>query len=187
VKHLEHLIVGGAACLLLCAGGTRVEAQGVASSFEQLGVLVKPGDKITVVDVTGRKAEGRLGKLSRDTLTLATPAGPRELGEVDVAEVRQRRDDSLRNGAIIGAVAATAYFLTAAAVLSDSDGGGVLIGSAIRGGVLFAGMGAAAGVGIDALIRRKQVIYRKSSRETRVSLAPLFGRGRRGAAITVTF
>ena len=184
---MKHLTLGGAVCLLLCAGGARVEAQGVASSFEQLNVLVKPGDKITVVDVTGRKAEGRIGKLSRDILTLATPAGPRELGEVEVAEIRQRRDDSLKNGAIIGAVAGTAYFVTMAALLSDSDGGDVIISTAVTGGVLFAGLGAAAGVGIDALITRKQVIYRKSSRETKVSVSPLFGHGRRGAAVSVKF
>ena len=184
---MKYLTVRGAVCLFLCAGGARVEAQGVAASFEQLGVLVKPGDKITVVDVTGRKAEGRIGKLSRDILTLATPAGPRELGEVEVAEIRQRRDDSLKNGAIIGAVAGTAYFVTMAALLSDSDGGDVIISTAVTGGVLFAGLGAAAGVGIDALITRKQVIYRKSSRETKVSVSPLFGHGRRGAAVSVKF
>ena len=74
---MKHLTMSGVVFLLLCAGGTRVEAQEVASSFDQLAVLVKPGDKITVVDVTGRKTEGRIGKLSRDTLTLVTPAGPR--------------------------------------------------------------------------------------------------------------
>jgi hypothetical protein len=184
---MKYLTVAGAVCLLLWAGGARVEAQGVATSFDQLSVLVKSGDKITVVEVSGREAEGRIGKLSRDTLTLATPAGPRELGEVDVAEIRQRRDDSLKNGAIIGAVAGTTYFVTMAALLSDSDGGDVIIGTAVAGGVLFAGLGAAAGVGIDALIARKQVIYRKSSRETRVSVSPLFGRGRRGAAVSETF
>jgi hypothetical protein len=125
--------------------------------------------------------------MSRDILTLATPAGLRQLGEADVAEIRQRRDDSLKNGAIIGAVAGTAYFVTMAALLSDSDGGDVVIGTAVAGGVLFAGLGAAAGVGIDALITRRQVIYRKSSRGTRVSMSPLIGRGRRGAAVTVKF
>jgi hypothetical protein len=72
---MKALTIGGVVCLLLCAGGTRVEAQGVVSSFDQLGVLVKPGDKITVVDVTGREVEGRIGKLSRETLTLITGAG----------------------------------------------------------------------------------------------------------------
>ena len=184
---MKQLAVVGAICLVLCAGGTPAEAQGVASSFEQLGVLVKPGDKITVVDVTGRETQGRIGKVSRDTLTLATAAGPRELGELDVGEIRQRRGDSLKNGAIIGAVAGTAYFLTAVALLGDSDGGDVIIGTAVAGGVLFASMGAAAGAGIDALITRKQVIYRKSSHVSRVGVSPLFGHGRRGAAVTVRF
>ena len=55
--------------------------------------------------------------------------------------------------------------------------------------MLFAGMGAAAGVGIDALITRRQVIYQKAAgeNEKRISISPLFSRGRRGAAVTVTF
>jgi hypothetical protein len=184
---VKHLTIGGVMFLLLCAGGTRVEAQEVASSFDQLAVLVKPGDKITVVDVTGRETKGQIGKLSRDALILVTSAGPRQLGEVDVATISQRRGDSLKNGAIIGAVAGTAYFVTMVALLSDSDGGDVIIGTAIAGGVLFAGMGAAAGVGIDALITRRQVIYQKPAGRSRVSVSPLFGHRRRGAAVTVRF
>jgi hypothetical protein len=184
---MRALTIGGAVFVLLCAGGTRVEAQGVASSFDQLGVLVQPGDTINVVDVTGKEAEGRIAKLSRDTLALLTEAGPRQFDEVEVATIRQRRGDSLMNGAIIGAVAGTAYALTALALLKDSDGGDVIVGSAIAGTVLFAGMGAAAGAGIDALITRRHVIYKKPAGENRVSVSPLFGRGRRGAAVTVKF
>ena len=184
---VKALTIGGAVFLLLCAGGTPAGAQGVASSFDQFTVLVKPGDKISVVDVAGRKADGRIGTLSRDALTLVTKAGPRVLGEGDVAQIRQCRDDSLKNGAIIGAVAGAAYFVTAGALLRDSDGGDVIVGTAIAGGVLFAGMGAAAGVGIDALIARRQVIYRKPGGGSRVSVAPLFGHRRRGAAVAVMF
>jgi hypothetical protein len=185
--NMKGLAIGGAVFLLLCAGGTRVEAQGVASSFDQLGVLVKPGDKISLVDVTGREAEGRIAKLSRDTLTLATEAGPRQFDEVEVAKIRQRRGDSLTNGAIIGAAAGTAYFVTMLTILGDSDGGEVIVGTAVIGGVLLAGMGAAAGAGIDALITRRQVIYQKPAGANRVSVSPLFGHGRRGAAVTVKF
>jgi hypothetical protein len=184
---MKVVTIGGAVFLLFCAGGTRVEAQGVSSSFNQLRILVKPGDKISVVDVTGKEAEGHIGKLSRDTLILVTEAGARQFGEVEVAKIRQRRDDSLRNGAIIGAVAGTAYFLTGLALLGDGDGGEVIVSTAVAGGVLFAGMGAAAGMGIDALIARRQVIYRKPTGENRVSVSPLFGHGRRGAAVTMTF
>ena len=184
---MKALTIGGAVFLLLCAGGTRVEAQGVASSFNQLAVLVKPGDKIGVVDVSGTEVEGRIGTLSRDALTLVTEAGPRVLGEGDVAQIRQRRGDSLKNGAIIGAVAGTAYFLTAAALLGDSDGGEVIVGAAVAWGVVFAGMGAAAGAGIDALITRRHVIYQKPGGGSRVSVSPLFRHGRRGVAVSVTF
>jgi hypothetical protein len=180
-------MIGGAVFVLLCAAGPRVEAQGVASSFDQLGVLVKPGDKISVVDVTGREAEGRIGKLSRDTLTLVTEAGTRQFDEVEVAKIRRRQGDSLKNGAIIGAVAATAYFSTMAALLKDSDGGDVIVGRTVVGGVLFAGMGAAAGVGVDALIARRRVIYQNPAGAHSVSISTLFGRGRRGAAVTVKF
>jgi len=185
--YVKHLTIGGVVLLLLCAGETRVEAQEVASSFDQLAALVQPGDAITVVEVTGRETKGRIWKLSRDALILGTPDGPRQLAEVDVAAISQRRDDSLKNGAIIGAVAATAYFATVGALLRDSDGGDVIVSSAIAGGVLFAGMGAAAGLGIDALIARRQVIYQKSPGGNSVSVFPLLGHGRRAAVITVKF
>jgi hypothetical protein len=185
--NVKVLTIGRAVLLLLCAGGTRVEAQGVASSFDQLGVLVKPGDKISVVDLAGSEAEGRIGKLSRDTLTLVTETGPRQFGELEVAKIRQRRGDSLKNGAIIGAAAGTAYFLTIAALLGQSDGGEVIMSTAVAWGVLSAGMGAAAGVGIDALITRRQVIYQMPAGENRVSVSPLFSHARRGVAVTVRF
>jgi hypothetical protein len=184
---VKHLTIGGVVFLLLCPGGTRLEAQEVASSFDQLAVLVKPGDKITVVDATGSETKGRIGKLSRDALILVTSAGLQKLGEVDVATISQRRGDSLKNGAIIGAVAGTAYFVTGVALLRDSDGGEVIIPTVVVGGVLFAAMGAAAGVGIDALISRRQVIYQKPAGQSRVSVSPVFGHGLRGVALTVMF
>ena len=128
-----------------------------------------------------------LPKLSRDALILLSSEGPRQLGEVDVATIHQRRGDSLKNGAIVGAVAGTAYFATMLAIFKDSDGGDVIVPTAIAGGVLFGGMGAAAGVGLDALISRRQVIYAKSVGRSRATVSPMFGRGGRGAIVTVRF
>ena len=184
---MKTLTIGGAVFLLLCTGA-RLEAQSVASSFDQLSVLVKPGDKIRIVDAAGAEADGRIGMLSRDTLTLVTRAGPRQLGENDVAQISQRRGDSLQNGALIGAAAGVGYglaLLTFAAALSD--GGDVIPASVVTGMVVFTGMGAAAGAGIDALIARRQVIYRKPGSPGRIKVTALFGPGRRGAAITLQF
>jgi hypothetical protein len=185
---VKYVTIGAGVGLLLCAGAARVEAQGVASSFDQLTVLVKPGDKVTVVDVTGRETSGRIGTLSRDALILVTPAGPRQLGEVEVATISQRRGDSLKNGAIIGAVAGTGYFLTAVAIFSRvSDGGDMIVPAAVVSGLMCAGLGAGIGVGIDALILRRQTIFQKTAGGSRISASPVFGRGRRGAAVTVEF
>jgi hypothetical protein len=173
--------------VFVCAGGTPLRAQEIASSFDQLVVLVKPGDQIAVFDVDGRETTGRIGTLSRDGLILVTRAGSRRFDAVEVAAIRQRRDDSLRNGAMIGAAAGAAYFITGAALLHDSDGGGVIVPAAIGWGVMFAGTGAAAGVGIDALISGKQLIYQKPARGSRVSVAPMFGQGRRGLAVALQF
>ena len=184
---MKHLTIGRLLFLLLVASAPRVAAQEVASPFERLAVLLQPGDKITVLDVTGKETKGQIGKLSRDALILMTSDGPRQLAEAEVITISQRRDDSVMNGAIIGAVAGTAYFLTAAALLVDSDGGDVIIPTAIAGGVLFAGLGAAAGAGIDAMISGRHVIYQKSAGQRSVSVAPIFGHARRGAAVTMKF
>ena len=180
--------IGGAVFLLVCAGATRVDAQSVASSFDQLSVLVKPGDKITIVDMTGREAEGRIGTLSRDQLTLVTKAGTRQLGERDVAKIRQRRSDSLQNGAIIGAAAGAGYGVAVLTLLAATDdGGGPIPIGVVTGMVVLTGMGAAAGAGIDALITRRQVIYEKPGGGSHVSISPLFLHGRRGVAVSVKF
>ena len=180
--------IGGAVFFLLCAGAARADAQAVASSFDQLSVLVKPGDKVSIVDATGREAEGRIGRLSRDELTLLTRAGARQLREQDVARIRQRRSDSLQNGAIIGAAAGLGYGLAILALMASiDDGGGPIPISVVTGMVVFTGVGAAAGAGIDALITRRQVIYQRPGGGGQVSLAPLLRDGRRGVAVSVKF
>jgi hypothetical protein len=184
---VKHLSVAGAVWLLIGTGAVPVAAQDVASSFEQLGARVAPGDRIAVFDVTGRRTEGRVGTLSNDRLTLVTPAGPRELTETDVTQIRQRRRDSLMNGALIGAASAGAFFLAMATIVPTGDGGDVIVSSAIRGAVRFVALGAAAGAGIDALITRSQVIYRTPGTGVDVRITPLIGRGRQGAAIAVRF
>jgi hypothetical protein len=185
---MKQLRIGTAVLLCVCAGAIQAEAQQVASTFDQLAVLVKPGDKISVVDVTGRETRGRIAQLSGARLILDDAAGPVQLSEAQVARISQRRSDSLKNGALIGAAAGAAYFATMMAIMSQfSDGGDVIIPSAISGAVLVVGMGAAAGAGIDALISRRQVIYQKAPGPGRVGLSPLVGHGRRGVAVTVKF
>lgn len=74
-----------------------------------------------------------------------------------------------------------------ALVASIDDGGGPIPIGVVTGMVVFTGIGAAAGAGIDALITRRQVIYEKPGGWGHVSISPLFLDGRRGVAVSVQF
>ena len=67
----EHLTWRTAAlCLLFVAGARAAGAQHVATSFEQLAVLVNRGDHVTVADDAGREIHGKIADLSPSALTL---------------------------------------------------------------------------------------------------------------------
>src|SRR5213594_4084222 len=93
----------------------RVNAQEVATSFEQLRSLLKPGDTIQVTDAQGRKTTGKLGELATSSLQLLvrkTGFDGRDslipqtrLSERDVRKITFERRDSLLNGALIGLAA----------------------------------------------------------------------------------
>ena len=170
--------------LLVGVGGAPVAAQGVASTFDQLSVLVKSGDAISLVDSTGRETKGRIDKLSAASLTLVTGSGSRELRETDVAMIRQRRSDPLMNGAIIGALVGSGLALTIVATLLEHGDStrGAAIGTAI-----YAGLGAAVGTSVDALIRGQRVIYRKPGAAGDIGVSPLLLHGRKGVAVSVRF
>ena len=78
------------------------EAQGVAYTFTELRLLVRPGETISVVDAAGREMTGRIVELWPSKLALRRAAGTHEVLERDVQTIWQRRGDSLRNGALWG-------------------------------------------------------------------------------------
>src|SRR5438128_606133 len=86
-------------CLLLMAATPMAEAQQVASSFEQLRVLVKPGDTVTVAETSGRETTGKIADLSSSSLWLIVAGSRRDLAEREVDTIRQRRHGSLATGA----------------------------------------------------------------------------------------
>src|SRR5688500_18411606 len=124
-------------------------AQGIAGSFEQLQLLVRPGDKVTVTDASGHEATGRIVDLSTSMLVLSAGGTRRELSEPDVRDIQQRRSDSLANGAIWGLAVGSAIAAgLVAAFWEGSDDAAPAIGFI----AMYGGIGAGIGVGVDALI-----------------------------------
>ena len=169
--------------------GTEQAAAQQASSFEQLQLLVKPGDTVVVIDMEGRSTKGKIVNLSRESLRLKSSGSIREFGQRDAVEIKQRRSDSLANGALIGVAVGGSIGALGAIAFCDAGwcrGSGAEVAAAIG---VNAGVGAAIGVGIDALVRHRQTIYRSSTQTafSRVHVAPLIGSGRRGIALKWSF
>jgi len=171
--------------LLVIATAPMVEAQVLASSFDQLQVLVKPGDTVSVTDGTGVEARGTIGALSPSSLEMVIEGNRRIFSENDVRTIRQRRGDSLRNGAWwgFGIMAGLTLLGAAAQDVDNDDAGAVALGVLVSGG-----FGAAIGVGVDAMIRSNEVVFsRPAGVSTRLTVSPLFAASRKGLLLSVGF
>ncbi len=162
------------AVLLQPAG---VGAQGAALSFEELAQSgrLQAGDGVIVTivtDVDRRRVRADVVRLSADSLTVTDGRGEREFAEAGVLKID--RQDSLRNGALLGLVGGA---LAARRVDLSSDSASATAG----GGVLFFGGGLLAGVLVDSYIR--ETVYEAPG--WRWAFGPLLTKGGTGARMSV--
>jgi hypothetical protein len=172
-------------CALVTAIAQTATAQEIAGSFEQLQVLVKPGDTVTVRDATGVETKGTIAALSSSTLALLTADTRLELSENDVSTIKQRRSDSLANGALIGAAGGAAFATTALIIFRDNDLDASEVALVLG---LYSAMGTGIGVAVDALIRREHVIFRRQpTTGLQVGIAPWLTKQHKGVIVTLRF
>ena len=163
---------------------TSAQAQELAGTFEQLRVLVKAGDTVTVTDTAGRPVRGKLINLSSSSLSLNVSGTNREFQRADVNQITKRGSDSLKNGALIGmavggSLAAVGVALMAAGGEADA---GLMAGAAL----IYSGIGAGIGVGVDALIEGQRVIYANpGSPAARLSVVPVLRGPRKGVLVSL--
>jgi hypothetical protein len=150
-----------------------------ATSFDQLSVLVRPGDTVTVTPASGTPFSGKITGLSSSGLTLLVGKELRPLQESDVATIRHRRQDSLSNGALWGlGVGAAAGFSTCGFC---HPGPGLMMAG------MFGGIGAGIGVGVDALIKGNVVLFQRRDSGRRVTLMPQLAKSHKSVNVSVQF
>ncbi len=179
---------GGAVtiCLLVAAAAPPVGAQELASTFDQLSVLVKPGDTVSVTDETGRETRGTIAVLSTSSLELMVAGSRRSFLEGQTRTIRHRRSDSLKNGALWGVGIGAGLGLTT--LIDTEESPALPAGEAVGATLVFAGLGAAVGVGLDALFRSNAVIYSRPGRASAsLTLSPVLIRGGAGALLSLGF
>ena len=179
-----------AACLVLAVLFVSSTAS-AQSAAEEIRQRVKQGQKVSITDEQGREFDGRIHNVTAQGLTIRTGDDRADVPFAEIVRI-DRPEDTLWNGARIGfVVGAGLALLTIVAEDSRSCGSCDPVIAVPAGGYFFAGamiaggVGAAVGVGVDALIRRDPNIYRRAG--TRISVSPLFGRGTGGAVMGVSW
>ena len=180
-------IVAALAAALSLAAPAPCAAQEPVRDFSQLNTRLRPGDSIWVTDAQGREVKGRILSLSTDEVTLEG-GSRRSFGAPDVSTIQLRRNDSLANGALIGLGVGGGLTLVACLVSVDSSDAGWCAAAA----AVYGGIGAAIGVGIDALIPGKKILaYRApaapGSAAARLSIAPVVTTRAKGVVVSFAF
>jgi hypothetical protein len=146
-----------------------IAVQPSAQAATAIRQRVEEGQKVRITDEQGREWKGRIAELAADTLVLA--GGGRQRREVPYGTIVKidRPHDSLVNGALIGLLSGAVFGLVAAAA-EESDGcepsgpfgcGDVTNVAYVIAPLVFGGLGAGIGVGIDALIKSDPNLYRR--------------------------
>jgi hypothetical protein len=103
---------------------------------------------------------------------------PRRLDEQEVSSISHRVHDSPWDSALV------AGFTPAVIAAGFTHELGA--GTAVKAGLLWGGAFGAIGAGVDALFRKREVVY-AAGRSPRFSVAPVFDRQRQGVLVGVRF
>ena len=185
MDHRSSSRVGCAALLLslFVSGG---EAQELAGSFEQLRVLVKPGDTVSVIDRSGQEVRGTISELSSSALAITVAGDHRRFLESEIDAIRRRRADSLDNGAKWGlAVGAGLGLLAGIGLAAEYPEGDGAYSPLLA--LTYGAMGAGAGAGIDALVSSDQVIFARRGTASKWTVGPMVRSGRTGFRASLRF
>ena len=151
MKRCMAILVATLVPSAVCAQGTAQRWPGLAPS----GLST-----VYVLDDTGVETSGRLLGLDPDSLVLLVGGAERRFEAARVRRI-QKRGDSLRNGALIGAIVGGVMGLVGAGI-SDCPGdnpGGSCPGTRAALFLFSTGVYAAIGTGIDALVPGRTTLY----------------------------
>jgi len=165
-------------------------AETVARSLEELGRRTRPGQKVQVLERSGRLTEGVITDVSESSLTVFAGEN-RTVAAEEVLRV-DREGDSVRNGILIGAGLGAAFGGLSVLLYTEEDEVTYVCPQCTSPEIIpvFAIMGAGWGWLIDHLRKGRTPLYEaplsRTSRPT-VSVTPVVGKGRRGLTVAVGF
>jgi hypothetical protein len=154
-----------------------------AQTGRALDTVLVPGKTVWITDSAGREQQSRIVSLSGDVVTAAVGEEVRRLHAAEISQVRERRSDSVLNGALIGAGAAVATGLLLCRATEPWENCRDDVRPMLRIGALGAGIG----IVIDWLIRDRQTTYAAAPGATTLRASPLLTGQTKGLRFSVSF
>jgi hypothetical protein len=142
----------------LCVVATACASAPRAQSFADLANHLRPGQAVTVTDVSGSTVDGRLEGMTPTTITVLVGGEHREIPGDRVARVQRRKRETAR-GALFGL--GIGFGVGLAAQQSSEPSGSPYVDTGAGAGNIAGGMllGAAVGAGVGAAIQTRQTVY----------------------------
>ena len=169
----------GLVALVLGLTATSWAAQTTQTDREALARVLGPGTTVWLTDTSGREAKVRIANVAGGVITADDLGGTFRL---DVLQrVRVRENDSVLNGALIGAGTLLGIGLRMCTLTEPWDNCRDDVGPMLKLGAL----GAAAGAAIDALFPSRRTIFGAPSGSAR--LEPLLMPGAGGVRLSLKF
>ncbi|HEU4937950.1 MAG TPA: hypothetical protein VFT39_15940 [Vicinamibacterales bacterium] len=156
--------------------------QGAASSLGALTAQIPAGEIVYVTDAAGTTVRGKLMGMTNDVVELRVNATTRGIRANDVTRIQWQKRDSPLTGILIGSAIGAIpgiYWLIA----DPNECTGLCPEDYVAIGV-----GAIVGGLIDRAIKKRVTVYDSASRRsTKLTVAPIFVRERKGLQVAVTF
>lgn len=126
-----------------------------ADPLTSLRSTMKAGERVRVIDRSGRSTSGRLVVVLPSAIRLVSGAITREVPRDDIALIR-RDGDSLWNGSVWGAAVGTAVALK---YIGDVNCTRCSTAETVSVSLALGGIGAGLGVLLDLMVRDEQILY----------------------------
>jgi hypothetical protein len=167
ITRIRNTAIAGALVLLSTAAA---HAQDPARTWA--GLDHSELTTIHVTDESGAETTGRLLRFEPDALVLLVDGAERRMEAARVKRI-QKRGDSLKNGALVGAIIGGALGLLTAGIAdcpgSSTNCAGFRITAPLVSGAFYA----AVGTGIDALVTGRTTLYVAPGTTSSSALVPL--------------
>ena len=160
-------------------------AQEPARSLGELPSKIRIGDNLRVIELNGKKTEGRFDGVSATSLRLVVNGDHRELPESTLREINVSRPDRVWDGALVGGgIGAIGGAVIGGTWLGDCGGD-----AGCKGKILAAATGVGAGTGalLDYLRQKHETVFVRLATSAALHFSPILSKERKGAMVSVSF